>query len=247
MPRRLRRLYVSASALGNYCACQNKFLLSREWKPIGIEEPAYFAHGKEVHKIMDGSLAPMDASKKAAKAAVKLKAKANEYGLVAQETELLQKIKLDGYEVDGYEFKKVTLTRIIDVVGRDRDGSLLVDWKTAGKPWMFVKNEKDKYVAPKGSGFQPVLYLLPEAPGVSWPDRIRFFIAPGGGAVQTFQYSLLPDDVTNVFRMIAEMEQKWRGGKPFCKNKGWECERCPWQYPCWNVPGWEEFYAKTNS
>ena len=52
MPRRLRRLYVSASALGNYCACQNKFLLSREWKPIGIEEPAPYRTPNGV--MMDG-------------------------------------------------------------------------------------------------------------------------------------------------------------------------------------------------
>jgi hypothetical protein len=153
---------------------------------------------------------------------------------------------MDGAKVPGGGWLgAVTLVRIVDGKGFDANRQhLIVDYKTAAKPWAVMLDKDGKYFAAKASGFQPVCYLIPK--GKSWPRQISFLVYGGGMSVQHFRYQMRDADLDNTMRLISEIEGKWKRGDPslFIKAVGYECERCALQNLCWKVPGWEANYAR---
>jgi CRISPR/Cas system-associated exonuclease Cas4 (RecB family) len=77
-----------------------------------------------------------------------------------------------------------------------------------------------------------------------WPTSIYYLVAPGYGNPQMFKVDRDLKREAELHLRIATIKDCY-DNETFPKVRGWNCERCQYFKPCWNVAGWEEeFEAK---
>ena len=251
---------LSQSALGMYMDCKKKFLLSRKYFLKDEHSPIYFSFGREVHSLMESGIrlqgvpthnvpeidpnnsrriTPATSMKKvkeskAMQVAKRLKELELGLGITITERELIQ-----DFEVEGAQFR-----RIIDGVGFDKDGPLLVDYKTASWAWDTVKTPKG-YIAPKAQTIQSPAYLYNfDVGGMEWPNRIVYLIAPSKSK-KTQSFYVEHDANREQFFRDTVNEVKMCPNFP--ASYGFGCKFCTMIDACFETEGWEEKYDSKGS
>jgi hypothetical protein len=216
-----------------------------------VKKPKHFIVGGETHQIMEGKLKPENATEPdAVMSAKRLKELEQSLDIHIESREGHQKIKLDGMKVpERGKLGSVTLTRIIDGRGIDRNKQpILLDYKTAGSPWMTFQDENGEWFAPQARGAQSVLYLLNPANDPSWPKMIYYLVVTTRGMreKQFFIYKRDEDAEIAMLQKLWDLEQAWSDDY-FPRDQGYECTRCPFVMACNKSPDWEKFYDKISS
>ena len=241
---------LSQSALGMFMSCRRKFLLSRKYFLKDEHSPVYFSFGRAVHLLMEKGIpthtnptprridpAPVIGKEsKAIQVAKRLKELELGLGITITERELIQ-----DFEVEGAQFR-----RVIDGVGFDKDGPLLIDYKTASWAWDTVKTPKG-YIAPKAQTIQSPAYLYNAGSGHGdknneWPNRLVYLIAPSKSKKSQSFYVEWDSDRE---RFFLDTTNEVKLCRDFPANYGFGCKFCTMIDACFETEGWEEkFEAK---
>jgi len=225
---------ISATALNNFGACPRKFLYYRFWDVLG-DEPSYFAKGREVHEIMEGSLVSSRAMPAARAMAERLQKTERGLGIRIFQREMRQSFEIS---------PDFLLTRVVDGLGVDKDGKpIIVDYKTASRKW--ATSGVPHFVAYKAHTWQSICYLLSPPKSVQsseWPKELIYMVATSRSA-QIFPVEYKKEDHANFLIMLGNLKQMI-DTDTFYKNPSWTCQWCPYSDMCNELDGWEANFRR---
>lgn len=197
------------------------------------------------HEILKTGRVPKKASPKArmyAKALADLRDRSG-YQILKGAKELKQKIQLT---------EGIILTRIMDACATIRREPVIIDFKTAARPWFTVGSIEtiDGVVAtvqdaPQRTGFQSIAYLIPPPdpkPFDIWPTRLDFLLSTGD--IHTYRYNKADHDELIVASEIVRTAAKSNRIEDYPKVRGYNCQYCPWKAPCFNQHGWRKDFKR---
>jgi CRISPR/Cas system-associated exonuclease Cas4 (RecB family) len=217
------RLYLSASGISDFLGCPAKFAFRQSWRLKEQQDNL----GLIVHRALEAGEVPED--KDAKKLFQQLKDMVRMYN-----------IKIEGREVkEQFDISNdILFTRIFDVVGMQKKQPVIVDYKTATKPWEDIDG-----IMPQARSIQAASYLMPtEIP--STPQRkLIFLVASKYGRPQMFTYERNAADEYNLFQAIHLIESAWKG-KLFPYNRTKMCAWCDYSGLCFKSCGWRNRYEK---
>lgn len=225
---------LSQSALGSFLTCKRQFLLSRLWSLKDEHAPVYFAFGRKVHSLMEQGIpthnnpTPRRIDTKAKPSAAvqiarRLKGMEDGLGIIVDKRELIEDI-----DVGGAKFR-----RVIDGVGKDKDGLLLVDYKTASWAWDVIETPKG-YIAPKAHTIQTPAYLYEQE-----AKRMVYLVAPSKNKKdQSFYVEHDPEREQYFLDVVDDVVSC----KTFPANYGFNCKFCTMMDVCFETNGWREKY-----
>jgi CRISPR/Cas system-associated exonuclease Cas4 (RecB family) len=216
------RLFLSASGITDFLSCPAKFAFRQAWRVKDQQDNL----GLMVHRALEAGEIPED--KDAKKLWQQLKDMVRMYN-----------IKIEGREVkEQFDISpEILFTRIFDVVGTQGKQPVIVDYKTATKPWEDIDG-----IFPQGKSIQAASYLMPPQPkGIQ--RKLIFLVASKYGRPQNFTYERNDADETNLFQAIHLIESAWKG-ELFPYNRTKMCAWCDYSGMCFKSCGWRNRYEK---
>jgi hypothetical protein len=239
--------YTSPSALSNYFSCPAKYAYSRAWKPAKVD--ADLQDGIMAHAVMElrtrqdwpaSGLMPKDITSRAAQYVNKLSGLMRDegYQLLRGGAEKKMSAELPG---------QIVLRHIVDQIAVTREGEpVILDYKTGDWPW----KEKRPGESGKSLGsYASVTYLLPrkvKGLGVrglkQWPQRIDYLKVSSNGKPQVFTYRPVQADLDNLIEAAGVV----RAATAFPRNRGINCDYCPFRSKCFGYEQPGEYVLKTD-
>jgi hypothetical protein len=200
--------------------------------------PIYFAFGRKVHSLMEKGIPkhnnptprridPNAKPSKAVQIAMRLKELETGLGINITKRELVEDLDIGG----------VTFRRVIDGKGSDKDGGIIVDYKTASWAWDTVETPKG-FIAPKAHTIQTPAYLFEQD-----VSRMVYLIAPSKTKKNQSFYAEHDPEREKYFLDVIEDVSTC---KTFPANYGYGCKFCTMIDVCFETSGWEDKYDSRN-
>lgn len=227
-----KKLYISPSGISSFFSCPAQFYFRQNWKVRYPKDNL----GSIVHRALEQDKPPED------KEARKLYSRLKELIRVRQ-------IKILGREIrEQFEWSAdILFTRIFDVIGKQAGKIVLVDYKTANRPWETVEG-----IYPQTRGIQAASYLYNpgkeiecssnrDIPEYNQPSQLFFLVASKYGAPQFVECSRKKEDKKILSDAISIVYFAWKNNL-FPRVSSKLCGWCDYAGLCHKSCGWREQY-----
>lgn len=221
---------VSPTTLDVFTKCPASYKFGLEWKCL-LPVATWLTDGTNVHAKLAGE-------------DVELSANAKKYYKQLSDLEKQFDILVVGREMEQVFpiSETVELKRIIDVVAWYEDQPLIIDYKTASKPYDKICG---KYL--KQKSFQTAAYMIDPPcfdPFItSWAKQFWYFVGtPDTHMVITCKHSKALEN--NFYKTVYLLECAFESNVFPKYYSDSNCKWCQWSKMCWKEKGWESLYKR---